>query len=264
MATFEALRLIRLKRAELPNVDLTTLLDVVQHVQADGANHDFEAALALDGLVAVEAESIESVDFYRLCIEACIVVHRPLWVRTIPYGRKSFVQKLERDAAQCFEASGLMDDPPTPKIIEWWDAVAGKTRSATDIEKMRQARAAEKLSLEFERKRLAELGIDREPVWMAIEDNWAGYDILSYDHGSHGLTTRMVEVKSTTASPLRFFLTRNEWKKCLDVGEAYQFHVWDMKAERLFVRTVSEISEHVPEDKGAGRWSTLEIRIGAS
>ena len=176
MATFEALRLIRLKRAELPDVDLTTLLNVVQHVQADGANHDFEAALALDNMVAIEAESVESVDFYRLCIEACILIHRPLWVRTIPYGRKSFVQKLERDAAQCFEASGLMDDPPTPEIIEWWDSVAGKTRSATDIEKMRQARAAEKLRLEFERKRLAQLGIDREPIWMAIDDNWAGYD----------------------------------------------------------------------------------------
>ena len=71
----------------------------------------------------------------------------------------------------------------------------------------------------------------------------------------------MIEVKSTTASPLRFYLTRNEWTKCVAIGEAYQFHIWDMKSGRLFVRTAEQIAVHVPADKGNGRWATLEIRL---
>lgn len=262
MASFEALRLIRQKRGELPEVGATQLVEVIQRVRADHANHDFEAALALDAFVEAAADATDYIRFYRFCIESCIFGHRPIWARTIAYGRKSFVQKLERDAAQCFEASGLMEDPPSEVIVEWWDSVAGRTRALTDAEKLRQARAAERLSLEHERKRLRSIGIEREPVWMSIDDNWAGYDILSFEHSATGITSRMIEVKSTMVSPLRFFLTRNEWKKCLEVGSAYLIHAWDMRSEQLFVRTAEQIAEHVPEDRGKGRWASVEIRLG--
>lgn len=264
MASFEALRLVRQKRSELPGIEGTQLLDVIRRVRADHANHDFEAALGLDALVESEAETADYIQFYRFCIESCIFAYQPIWARTIAHGRKSFVQKLERDAAQCFEASGLMEDPPTPVIVEWWDSVAGRTRSLTDAEKMRQARAAESLSLEYERNRLQKLGIDRDPIWMSVDNNWAGYDILSFDRSPTGVTSRLIEVKSTVVSPLRIYLTRNEWTKCLEVGEAYLIHAWDMKSKRLHVRTAEQIAPHVPEDKGNGRWTTLEIRLGNS
>lgn len=261
MATFEALRLVRQARSVAPDAIVSAEATAILDVRVDDVNHDFEAAFALDELVPPDA-AFEGLDFYQVCIEACIFAHRPVWVRTIPHGRKSFVQKLGTDEAQCFAASGLMDEPPTGPIIEWWDRIAGRTRSLSDQEKMRQARAAEKLSLEYERERLRSLGIGREPVWMAIEDNWAGYDILSYDGSPHSPTSRMIEVKSTTASPLRFFVTRNEWAKCVTIGRAYEFHIWDMKTERLFVRTGEEIAQHVPDDRGGGRWTNLEIKIG--
>ena len=157
-----------------------------------------------------------------------------------------------------------MDDPPTDTTHNWWDSISSKTRSQSDVEKMRQARAAERLSLEYEQARLDRLGIDRRAIWMSIDDNWAGYDILSYDHGPTGITSRMIEVKSTIASPLRYFLSRNEWNVCKQVGDAYHIHVWDMKNEKLFVRTATDIAQHIPEERGAGKWSTLEIRVGAN
>ena len=85
-----------------------------------------------------------------------------------------------------------------------------RTRSQSDLEKMRQARIAELLSLDCEQVRLDKLGIDRRAVWMSIDDNWAGYDILSYDLEPTGITSSMIEVKSTIASPLRYCLSRNE------------------------------------------------------
>lgn len=264
MASFEALRLIRQKRGELREAGTTQLVEVIQRVRADHANHDFEAALELDALVGTAVDTADYIQFYRLCIESCIFGHRPIWARTIAYGRKSFVQKLERDAAQCFESSGLMEDPPSEAIVEWWDSVAGRTRALTDAEKLQQARAAERLSLEHERKRLRTIGIKREPVWMSIDDNWAGYDILSFDHSASGVTSRMIEVKSTVVSPMRFFLTRNEWKKCLEVGDAYIVHAWDMRSGQLFIRTADQIADHVPEDRGNGLWASVEIRLGSS
>lgn len=263
MATFEALRLIRQERAEHPGVAALEIVEIIRQVRANNANHDFEAALALDALVVDDVVTVDTIEFYRLCIEACVFAHRPLWVKTIPYGRKSFVQKLGRDEAQCFEASGLMDDPPTETIISWWDSISGRTRSQSDLEKMRQARAAERLSLDYEQARLDKLGIDRRAVWMSIDDNWAGYDILSYDLGPTGITSRMIEVKSTIASPLRYFLSRNEWNVCRKVGGAYHIHIWDMTTGKLFIRTGADIAEHIPEERGAGKWATLEIRVGA-
>ncbi|BDV36590.1 protein NO VEIN domain-containing protein [Methylocystis iwaonis] len=53
------------------------------------------------------------------------------------------------------------------------------------------------------------LGINMPPVWMAVEDNTAGYDIQSFDMGAEGPVVRLIEVKSTIASPLSFFLSRN-------------------------------------------------------
>lgn len=263
MATFEALRLVRLERAAQPASQNHEIVEIIRQVRADNSNHDFEAALALDLLVGEVGGAADTIEFYRLCIEACVFSHRPLWVRTIPYGRKSFVQKLGRDEAQCFEASGLMDDPPTDEIISWWDSVAGRTRSQNDMEKMQQARAVEKLSLEYEQSRLDQLGINRRAIWMSIDDNWAGYDILSFDEGESGITSRMIEVKSTVASPLRYFLSRNEWSVCQKVGDAYQIHVWDMTSKRLYIRNGADIADHIPEERGAGKWSTIEIRVGS-
>ncbi|WP_183664872.1 DUF3883 domain-containing protein [Phyllobacterium trifolii] len=52
--------------------------------------------------------------------------------------------------------------------------------------------------------------------------------ILSYDAGEEEPVARLIEVKSTIASPLRFFVTRNEWDTCQNMGVAYRFHVWDL------------------------------------
>ncbi len=74
----------------------------------------------------------------------------------------------------------------------------------------------------------------------------------------------MIEVKSTTVSPLRFILTRNEWNKAAQAGEAYIFHVWDMSKEPpiLHVRTVADVAPHIPSDNGRGKWSNVAVPVG--
>lgn len=115
--------------------------------------------------------------------------------------------------------------------------------------------------VDYEARRMRARGLDRAPVWMSIEDNTAGYDIQSFDVGSEGPVARLIEVKSTIASPLRFLLSRNEWETAKKFGAAYHFHVWDLQGPQLHERTVAEILPHIPTDNEKGKWSNAMIPI---
>jgi hypothetical protein len=262
MSAFEALRIVRLRSIEHPNMSFREVTQIVIQVEADGTAHDFEAAEIISELVPTDIPSNDDVEFYRHCIRAVITAHRPIWIRTIPHGRKRFADSISQDERQCFASAGLLENVPSSRVIEWWDQVSGESRMLSDGIKMAQARVAERLSLHHETRRLANLGIDLEPVWTALDDNHAGYDILSYDLGTSGPISRVLEVKSTIASPLRFYVTHNEWNECLKRGAAYHFHIWDMRTETLYERSATEIEPHIPVNRGVGRWWVTEIRLG--
>jgi hypothetical protein len=143
---------------------------------------------------------------------------------------------------------------------------AAASRQDLSARALARARQAEELTLMREISRLAALGIQRQPKWIAIEDNTAGYDVLSFDPGEYEPKNRLIEVKSTVASPLRFFLTRNEWEKALKYGDSYHFHVWDMSPDepRLYERTTAQIAPHIPKDQERGKWANAEIPLGAT
>jgi hypothetical protein len=128
---------------------------------------------------------------------------------------------------------------------------------------MKRARLAEQLTLSRERELLRKSGIDRPPRWMAIEDNTVGYDVLSYTNGQFGLLNKLIEVKSTIASPLRFHVSRNEWEQAKQFGEAFVFHVWDLQSDPpiLHERTVLQVLMHIPTDNEKGRWSNVLIPV---
>jgi hypothetical protein len=131
------------------------------------------------------------------------------------------------------------------------------------LETMVRARHAERLSLEFERNELVKLGIDRQVKWIAIEDDGAGYDILSYRMVGNVIRPILIDAKSTIASPLRFNVSRNEWKEADAVGPAYRFHIWDLKQlpPKLFVRTVEDVRPHIPQDGVKGEWTNVRIPV---
>lgn len=260
MSAFEAVRMIRSYRLNHPDLLTSDLIALVRSVEPDAAAHDYGAGQLLDTLVEPTVGDVDPTRFYRACVEA--VVHQNgVWTKIIPRGRRQFVDKLERDEEQCFRAAGLLIDPPTDEIIEWWDRAAGTARLAADYDKLRRARYAERLSLDHERQRLQSLRINLKPVWVSIEDNTAGYDILSYDSGPVNPVNRLIEVKSTVASPLRFFLTRHEWDTANRFGSSYFFHLWDLQANRLYERRVVDIAPHIPTDNERGRWSVAQVPI---
>ncbi len=263
LSAFEGLRLFRSYQIKQPDLPDDQLIDLIEKIDPDGTTLDLEAGAYLGQLVPADCPD-EGHEFYQACVKVVVVQHQPLWSKTMRAGRKRFVSALDLDDQDVFRAAGLMEDPPSPEVVSWWDDVAGHARLIADIVKMEQARAAEVLTLDHERERLEKLGISKAPEWFGLDDNYAGYDVLSYELGEHGLLNRLIEVKSTVASPLRFMITRNEWKQAVKSGSSYVFHVWDMAKEvpELHIRTTEQVSPHIPSDQGKGEWSMALIPLG--
>jgi hypothetical protein len=39
------------------------------------------------------------------------------------------------------------------------------------------------------------------------------------------------------------------------------FHIWKLPSEELIIKTVPEMSNHIPDDSGLGEWAEVEIEI---
>lgn len=263
LPSFEGLKLFRSYAAKQPDLLDQEIVKLIEKVDPDGESLDLEAGAYLGTLVGADCP-MEGGEFYQACIKVVVIQHQPLWAKAMRAGRKRFVSSLSLDDQDIFKAAGLLEDPPSLEIVKWWDDVVGHARLISDNEKMEQARVAEMLSIEHERERLAILNIEKEPGWPGLDNNYAGYDVLSFDKSEHGLVNIMIEVKSTIASPLRFILSRNEWKQAQKVGAAYIFHIWDMAKSppELYVRTVEQVAAHIPTDNEKGQWSNAAIPVG--
>ncbi|RCN11136.1 hypothetical protein C3O69_02469 [Pseudomonas aeruginosa] len=267
MPAFEGLRILRVHVARRPEEQLCRLVEIVRSTEPYVASYDLDAAVFLHDLVPKDAPHTEVI-FYRVCLGAVLLIELPEWAKLMTLGRGRFIKRLGseefRDVRSLFRQARLLDEPPSADDVDWWDDIQAHVRLQHDAEKMRRGRAAEQLSIAHERERLAKLGLSLEPRWMAIEDNTVGYDVLSYNSGKFGPLNKLIEVKSTIASPLRFFLTRNEWDQAKKFGPAYVFHVWDMQKEPavLYEKTVEQIAHHVPQDSKKGQWKTALIPVG--
>ncbi len=263
LSCFEGLKLFRSYAVTQPDISTPELIELIENVDPDGASLDLEAGAYLGTIVGTNCP-MDGNAFYQACIKGVVVEHQPLWAKAMRSGREKFVASLEHDEQDVFKAAGLMGNPPSLEIVKWWDDVVGHARLIVDNEKMEQARIAEMLSIEHEGIRLNSLGINKQPEWPGLDNNYAGYDVLSFEKGEYGLDNIMIEVKSTVASPLRFYLSRNEWEQAQKAGASYLFHVWDMAKEPpvLYVRTVAQVAPNIPSDNEKGKWSNAVIPLG--
>lgn len=264
LSCFEGLRLFRIYAENHTGLLQTELLELVHQVEADASSLDMEAAVELHAHLDVACQ-LDGEPYYQSCIKAVVISHQPIWAKTMRQGRVRFLDSLDSDDRDVFAAAGLLSNPPDIAVVSWWDDVVGHARLAVDIEKMEQARRAEALTIQYEIERLTALGISKTPEWTGLDDNFAGYDVLSHDLIAGAEVNRMIEVKSTTNSPLRFYLSRNEWNTADKIGEAYVFHVWNMALEppALFERTVEDIRPHIPSDNEKGKWYNAAIPVGS-
>lgn len=261
MSAFEAAFLLRRFRVLNPTYQDDQLIESIRSVRADFYPNDYDAGLALEQIIPAHLDGNSDVDYFKAAIEGLIDTHQPLWVRLAPGGREHVLRAVSINGTQCFRNAGLLETPPRKEVSDWWDALAARVRSEMDARLLEQGREAERRSLEFERSRLRTLGINREPRWMSVEDNGAGYDILSYAPGVTEPVNRMIEVKSSSQEPPRIIITRGEWESAIEYGEAYVFHIWRVGAAMPVEMNVASMKRHVPIDQGVGTWLKVEIIV---
>lgn len=188
---------------------------------------------------------------------------RPIWILGAPKGRHWCRRSVDEDTEQCLLDAGLLDESPSPEVVDWWDNLAAVVRGERAAASLEVGRAGEKLTLEHEGARLVARGMGHlVPVWVAVEDNTAGYDIRSWSSATDGSTIpRLIEVKAFSGSRARFFLSRHEWETALRYPDRYCFHIWDLESRALLEMGVAEMEGHVPSDQGRGSWGSVEITI---
>ena len=259
MSAFLAFVKVRDYRKRHGGVTLEGAIDAIKRIDPDGGALDFECGralmCALDGGLSWNGRTLG----VRLFVSEYVRARRPWWLRLFPYGRERVRSSLRADEAQCFRGAGLLETAPDERVIKWWDEIAASMRGAVDAERMVYARRAERLSLEHEHVRLRAIGIDREPRWVALDDNTLGYDILSYDQRGPYVVNRLIEVKSATANTV--VVSRNEWDNAIRTASRTVFHVWRLPEQALSEYTVADLEGHVPADRGGGRWQSVKLEL---
>lgn len=218
-----------------------------------------ESELALTkrgtGLLQLQTQGL-LVDLKRQMLADYVLKCAPIWSNRIPYGRREAAIFMSKDEKACFVDAGLLSDHLDTGIIDWWDTIATKIRTQTQLTKSEIGRIGERNTIKYERKRT-----NADPVWMSVDSNLAGYDIKSRV-SKDCLDALLIEVKASTyaLSQATFHVTSHEWNVALTSG-AYVFHLWCLSGNRkmLAIISPSEMQPYIPTNNLAGQWETTKI-----
>jgi len=259
LSSFSAFVVLRDYIARNPGAEPGAAVDAICYVNSDDAGLDYKGGVEIHQLIQTDISSLDRQSALRYVAYELVKTGMPWWLRLVPYGRKFLKTALPLDQFQFLREAALFDPAPNSEVITWWDNLSNIARDSVSNEKMLQARDAERLSLEYERDRLSQLGILRNPEWVSLEDNTMGYDILSYDLQRGIVVNRLIEVKSTTSDSI--FITKNEWLNATSAEAHYFFHIWRFPELHLTECPVSLIRPNIPIDQGKGSWQNVCVFI---
>ena len=259
MAAYSAFVAMQRYLEKNPDSTPEQAVKIIQSTSPDDAGHDYIGGRQIYSYMSNQLIAGKIQQDLRFVIGEIVRIYNPWWLRLVPYGREKLKSVLDVNQVQCFTVAGLFEAVPDADSISWWDEMAALVRGAEESERMIQAREAEFLSLEYEKARLETLSINREPLWVSLEDNTLGYDILSYDKGSNGVVNRLIEVKRTASNSI--FVTRNEWNNALSARQNYLFHIWHMPSRKFIEYSVKSMKTNIPKDQGTGVWQNVFVNL---
>lgn len=259
MSALNGLLAIRRFHLQQPGISVEQVVGALSRISPDDAYHNYTEAIQLNDLISSNIDSGDPALFFREVLTELILKARPWWLRLAAYGRNRLLSGLTPNEAQCFGAAGLLSELPSLDILAWWDTIAQTIRADAESQRVAIGRTAEQLTIAYETERLARLGIEETPQWIAIEDSGAGYDVRSYDSGPVAPVTKLIEVKSSTKRPPEIFITRNEWETAVERGPNYWFHVWLLPEASLLEFKPADLMANIPENRQRGTWELVRI-----
>lgn len=230
-----------------------SIIDLLELVSGSGwvINNDGNLEPSLEGEKIAQSSSPQ--EFLRIQINSLINVQNPLWASLSVQGREVLLTYIDSNTRQCFEESGLAGSDDDDTVL-WWDQLANKYRHSNEESLTITGRQGERLSIDYEFNRTG-----TNPVWIAVNQSTAGYDILSQT-SSDDTSPLLIEVKATQQNweSAKFFLSRNEWD-VLSQNENNVLHLWAINqspAQHAIV-PISVLQSHIPQDSGHGSWRKL-------
>jgi hypothetical protein len=183
---------------------------------------------------------------------------KPYWLKYSLYGREKVLRFCSNEIRQIINEAKL-DIGESAETVLFWDKLAEIARDIKKGDNLYIGRLGERISLKYEKER-----VKAEPTWMAIEDNSAGYDILSikdvYDEAKV-----KIEVKTTMLKNGKFFLTKNEWEEA-NLSKNYLFYLWNLSQinkPMIGIINKEEVAVHIPKEQNLGEWCQTEIPFSA-
>ncbi|MCA1040547.1 DUF3883 domain-containing protein [Bacillus infantis] len=239
-----------------PDKNIKELIDLIKGIGSYVSVYDYENAESLFN----DDDNLKILD-KREYIYRILTKEQPSWLYQVPFGRELVASSLKDneyfDIYQCFDSVGLFNKEIDMDTIEWWDSLSSFIRKKQDSQKIINGRIGELLTIKYETEKLS--GSELTPKWVSIENNLAGYDVLSYKIEQGSPKQIMIEVKTCSSYPVSFYITRNEWKIAQDFGENYIFYVWFLPEKSLHKYNVKDIESNIPINRGSGSWKDVLI-----
>lgn len=216
---------------------------------------------SLDGHLVLSESGIrllnhqDYVQRLRIQVSDVLMNYKPSWAGLLVRGRHAVTTFADPDATQCFSDAELLDTVDR-MAVDWWDSLASGLRGIEEARRVATGRIGERLSLQAEEARTG-----RAPKWIALEDNNAGYDLVS-SVGPHDERPLVIEVKASTLAVghARYFLSRHEWDVLHGHPNA-ELHLWHdvLTAPALTRVPIAVVAEQVPTDNASGVWQRVLI-----
>jgi hypothetical protein len=258
MSTIEACLRINVIRKGKVTTDLLEAVQIAKESTSDSAAHDYEEATSVfqSGLSQLMSDSMQD-QILEIVTHLTNSNDYP-WKQFAHRGRQWVLERLSPNEFQSFKAAGLTEIEMTDEIREWWDCLTTNIKTGSSDFSFREW---EKRSFELEKKRLASEGCPLSCQWVALEDNFIGYDILTYQKTLNGWQKHYVEVKSSETGIFRFHLSYREAAIAIRFPNDYSLHFWDTKSETLSELSGMDLLAHLPLDQGQGKWQEVLVTL---
>ena len=224
----------------------------------ESSRHDYVEAAKINDLVKENLDISRWESALRQILKVVILNCDYSWRGSFKFGRKYVLDSLSVNERQVFRSAGLIEDVVTEEIVAWWDEIQVNLGvPQTDF----GFREWERRTFEQEVQLLKKLESPRIPKWESINDNMAGFDILSYREKSGKWEEIFIEVKSSATGLKRFFLSDREAEKLETALSRYFVYFWDTRSEEMSVFSGAEIRQHLPRNQGRGSWKTVLLNL---
>jgi hypothetical protein len=243
---------------DFPGSTFEAASNLCMRTNSEGTPHDYKSASQLHQWLPPEIIDLDDPPEIRNMLKILIMKFDFYWANMFPLGREAVKALLTRNEYQVFRNAELFSALPSNEVVYWWDdlsAIYRKEQINNDF------REAELKSLQLEREYLLRQDCPYEPVWVALDDNSLGYDIRSYRYVINEWLPYAIEVKSTSTSKIRFYLTRNEGNLAGRMGQLYSLHYWLPNLSEPIKFSSSEILENIPINQGHGKWESALIEF---